>query len=87
MSSPSHTQVISWELSPHFNCSMKARACDRAVEGKAGMEVLRVEVGGEVEEDERGRGKNRRRGGGSHDGEELCGQEKPQVARGPIAGE
>lgn len=38
-SSPSGTQVISWEPSPHLNWSIKARACNWAVrsgrEGKA----------------------------------------------------
>jgi len=49
MSSGSHTQVISCEPSPHFNWSIKARACDWAVEGKGGMGGLRVGAGGEGE--------------------------------------
>jgi hypothetical protein len=39
-----------------------------------------VGAGREAEEDRRG-------GGGSHDGAEPCGQEKPQVGRDLTAGE
>ena len=41
----------------------------------------------QVERGEReGMGEDRRGGGGSHDGAEPCGQEKPIVAKGLIAG-
>ena len=55
-SNPSHTQVLSCEPSPHFNWSIKARACDWAVEGKGGTGGLRVGAGREAEED-KGEGK------------------------------
>jgi hypothetical protein len=32
--------VISWEPSPILTGQIKTRACDRAVEGKVGLEVL-----------------------------------------------
>lgn len=44
-------------------------------------------TGRQAEEDERERTGGRRRGGRSHDELELCGQKKPQVSRGLIAGE
>lgn len=50
------------------------------MEGKGGTGGLRVGAGREAEEDRRG-------GGGSHDGAESCGQEKPQVAKSLIIGE
>lgn len=53
MSSPLCTRVISCDPSACFNCSIEARACDWAVEGKGGKGGLRVGAGGEVEEDER----------------------------------
>ena len=46
-SSPSCTQVISCEPSLNFNWSIKARACDWAVEEKGGTGVLRVGAGRE----------------------------------------
>ena len=61
------TQMISCEPSPHFNCSIKARACDWAVEGKGGaggfgggVKKGRREADEETEETEEVRG----RGGG-----------------------
>jgi hypothetical protein len=54
-SSPSSSiQVISCEPSPHFNWSVKARACDWAAEGKGGTGGLRVAAGGERRRGERG---------------------------------
>ena len=50
-SSPSHTQLISFEPAPHFNWSIKTRACDWAVEGKGGSGGLRMGAGKEEEED------------------------------------
>jgi hypothetical protein len=40
MSSQSPIQVISCELSPHYNWSVKASTCDWAVEGKDGTRGL-----------------------------------------------
>ena len=40
MSRGSHTQVISCEPLPILTGQIKARACDWAVEGKVGLEVL-----------------------------------------------
>jgi hypothetical protein len=53
-SSASHTQVISCEPSPYFNCSIKSRACDRTVKGKGWTEGLRG--GGEAGRKKRMRG-------------------------------
>jgi len=68
--SPSCTELISCAPSPHFNWSIKTRACDWAVERKGGNGGLRVGAGREAEEDQRGRRGDRGRGGGSHDGPE-----------------
>jgi hypothetical protein len=47
MRGPLQARVILWEPSPHFNWSIKARACDWAVEEKGGTGVLRVGAGRE----------------------------------------
>jgi hypothetical protein len=39
------SQVVACEPSPHFNWSIKTRACDWAVEGKGGTGGLRVGAG------------------------------------------
>lgn len=69
MSSPSRTQVMPYEPSSHFNWSVKARACDWAVEGKGGNR--RFESVGQVEWGRRMRGQRKRR---RHDGPEPCGE-------------
>jgi hypothetical protein len=76
MSSLLSTQVILCEPSPHFNWSIKVTACVWAVEKKGGTGRLRVGAGREAVENERGRREDDRRGGGSHDRLEPCGQEK-----------
>jgi hypothetical protein len=73
MSSTSHIQVISYEPSPQFNWSIKARDCNWTVEGKGGTEGSRVGVGRERKEDERGKREERGRGAGSHHGPEPHG--------------
>ena len=72
--------MMLYETSSHFNWSIKARACDWAVEGKDGAGGLRMGA----EKDERRRREDRGREEGSRDGPELCGQEKLQVAKGLI---
>ena len=86
MSSLSCTQVISCEPSPHFNWSIKARACDWAVEEKGGTGGS---TGGQVEKGRKtiGEGEVRGREGRSSNGPEPRDQEKLQVAKGHIAGE
>ena len=67
----------------HFNWSVKARACDWAVEGKGGTGGLRVRAGREEKrtreegermekEEERERGRGRKRMGGEKRRENLC---------------
>jgi hypothetical protein len=85
-SSPSHTQVIACEP---FNWSIKARACDWAVEGKGRTRGVRVGAG---TEEKRMRGEGERTEEEeevhhSHDGPEPRDQEKEQITRGIIAGE
>lgn len=43
--------------SPHFNWPIKDRACDWAMCGEGGLEVMRVGAGGEAEGKERGGGR------------------------------
>jgi hypothetical protein len=50
--SGSHTQVISCEPLPVLTGQIKARACDWAVEGKGGLEVIESGEGKKREEEE-----------------------------------
>ena len=46
--SPSHTLVISYEPSPHFNWSIMSKACDWTVEKKGRTGGMRVGTGREA---------------------------------------
>jgi hypothetical protein len=59
------SQVISYEPSPHFNWSIKARICDWAMEGKGGTGGSMVEAG--REEDNKRERKEDIRGGSMMD--------------------
>lgn len=67
MSSLSHTQIVSYEPSPHLNRPRKARVCDWAVEGKGGTGDSKVGVGREKKRMRGGKRENGGRGGRNQD--------------------